>query len=98
MPVSKTEAVSRLSVAIDRCRGESIPLSTETAEALGLKKGSKSISKADARKLIDANATPDVDAEEEDTPKPARTKRKTKATEEPPEDPPAPTADEDQLS
>lgn len=95
MPVSKSEAVSRLSVAFDRCHGDHIPLSDETATALGLK--SKSISKADASKLIDANATPSEDAEEEDTPKPAKTKRKTKATEEPPE-PPAPPSGEDQLS
>lgn len=97
MPVSKSEAVSRLSVAIDRCRGDSIPLSTETAEALGLKK-SKSISKAEARKLIESEGESDDDAEPDPEPKPEVAKiRRGKAAKAAPESQATPSG-EDPLS
>lgn len=95
--LTKSEAVSRLSVAFDRCRGDSIPLSAETSQALGLKSGTKSISKADARKLIDADEgshEPEVD----DPPKPAKPRKGKKSDESPVDTTPDTPPGEDPLS
>ena len=98
MPNPKTEAIQRLAVAIDRCRGDSIPISTETADALGLKKGAKSISKEDAQKLIESGDGGRESGGEEDPPQKATKTKKAKAADKAPEEPPAPPAGEDPLS
>lgn len=86
--MTRSEAVSALKIALPRCYGDKVLLSTETAAALGVK--GKSITKAEAQKLIDKEPTDSDDDSSESEASgdaaPAKPSRR-KATK--PADPPA---------
>lgn len=60
---ARSEALTSLSVAIGRTRGDSIPLSAETAKALGLK--GRSISTKEAVKLLAEEPSGEEDSAED---------------------------------
>lgn len=86
--MTRSEAVEAIKTAIPRCLGEKIHLSAITAAALGLK--GKSITKAEAKKLVDAESPDsgedDAEPESDADATPAKPKRRGK---EKPAEPPA---------